>query len=230
MTNGGRVLLADSNADIAAAVTAAAAHKGIRLDWCLDGARALIAVGAEPPSILVLSARLGVVDPPKIVATVRDQSDVPILIGAGPHDEDVARAAVEAGATAMIERPYDIGQIASFVEAGRRPPDETHTATPLLVAGPISVDRRGHRVHVRGREVSLTNRELALLAFLVERRGRVADQDEISQAVWGHPTDTNTVAVHVKRLRVKLGEDPQLGQFITTIRGVGYRLAPSLCA
>jgi DNA-binding response OmpR family regulator len=230
VTNAGRVLLADSNADVAAAVTAAAAHKGIRLDWCLDGGRALIAVGAEPPSVLVLSARLGVVDPPKIVSTVRDQSDVPILIGAGPHDEDIARVAVEAGATAVIERPYDIGQITSFVDAARAHHDEPTTAAALLIAGPISVDRRGHRVHVRGREVSLTNRELALLAFLVERRGRVADQDEISHAVWGHPTDTNTVAVHVKRLRVKLGEDPELGQFITTIRGVGYRLAPSLCA
>ena len=230
MTGAGRVLLADSNADIAAAVTAAAARKGIRLDWCLDGARVLIAVGAEPPSVLVLSARLGVVDPPNIVSTIRDQSDVPILIGVGPHDEDLARVAVEAGATAMIERPYDIGQITSFVEAGRPSGGETYSSAELLVAGPISVDRRGHRVHVRDREISLTNRELALLAFLVERRGRVADQDEISHAVWGHLTDTNTVAVHVKRLRVKLGEDPELGQFITTIRGVGYRLAPSLCA
>ena len=50
----------------------------------------------------------------------------------------------------------------------------------------------------------------------------------ISQAVWGHSTETNTVAVHVKRLREKLGTDPQHGQIIRTIRGLGYGLAPSL--
>ena len=51
---------------------------------------------------------------------------------------------------------------------------------------------------------------------------------EISAVVWGRVSGTNTVAVHVKRLREKLGADPEHGEFIRTIRGAGYRLAPSL--
>jgi DNA-binding response OmpR family regulator len=58
----------------------------------------------------------------------------------------------------------------------------------------------------------------------------VASTEEISRAVWGRSSETNTVAVHVKRLREKLGEDPEHGEFIRTIRGAGYRLAPSICA
>jgi DNA-binding response OmpR family regulator len=69
-----------------------------------------------------------------------------------------------------------------------------------------------------------------LLVFLIQQRGRVASREEISRAVWGRSSDTNTVAVHVKRLRKKLGHDPEHGEFIRTIRGAGYRLAPSICA
>jgi DNA-binding response OmpR family regulator len=63
----------------------------------------------------------------------------------------------------------------------------------------------------------------------MKRRGRVASSDQISEAVWGHPTATNTVAVHIKRLRAKLGSDIEHGPLIRTIRGLGYRLAPSIC-
>ncbi len=100
----------------------------------------------------------------------------------------------------------------------------------MYVAGPIRVDQDGYETRVRGREVQLTQRELELLVYLIERRGRVASNDEISRAVWGHPADTNTVAVHVRRLREKLGHDSEHGEFIRTIRGAGYRLAPSICA
>ncbi|UOT03848.1 winged helix-turn-helix domain-containing protein [Rhodococcus opacus] len=98
-----------------------------------------------------------------------------------------------------------------------------------LVAGPIRVDVSAFEVHVRDVEVLLTRREFELLIYLIEQRGRVADADQISRAVWGRATDTNTVAVHIRRLRTKLGADPDHWQIIRTIRGVGYRLAPSLC-
>ena len=78
--------------------------------------------------------------------------------------------------------------------------------------------------------VELTQRELELLIFLIVHQGTVTSTEEISQAVWGHPAETNTVAVHVKRLRQKLGADPLHGEYIRTVRGAGYRLAPSICA
>ena len=100
----------------------------------------------------------------------------------------------------------------------------------MFTAGPIHVDRRSYETRVRGNYVQLTQRELELLVFLIERHGSVASSEEISTAVWGHPAHTNTVAVHVKRLREKLGPDPEHGEYIRTIRGAGYRLAPSIYA
>ena len=124
-------------------------------------------------------------------------------------------------------RPYDITAIAPFAIKGSIDFDG---APALYIAGPIEVDPRGYETRVGGRDVQLTQRELELLIFLIKQRGRVASSEEISRAVWGHSSDTNTVAVHVKRLREKLGNDPQHGEFIRTIRGAGYRLTPSICA
>ncbi len=99
----------------------------------------------------------------------------------------------------------------------------------ILLAGPLKVDLQRYEVRLRGEEVRLTARELDLLAYLIRRAGSVASAEEISTAVWHGPTSTNTVTVHINRIRLKLGDDPQHGHMIRTVRGVGYRLAPSLC-
>ena len=220
----GSLLLVDTDPVIAEQLMDDAARTGIDTVWCSDGVEALLAVGAEPPSALVLQARTEVVDAAIIAAAVRGRWSLPILVGSAPEDDDVARQVLEAGASAVIARPYDITAIAPFALSSDKRADEPAT----LFAGPIHVDPDGYETRVRGREVQLTQRELELLVFLIKQRGRVVSSEEISDAVWGRVSDTNTVAVHVKRLRDKLGIDAEHGEFIRTIRGAGYRLAPSI--
>ncbi len=223
----GSMVVAEADEAIATDLIEAAAHVGIDTTWCRDGAEVLLAVGAEPPRVLVIAAHIDTVDAPSISAAVRSHFDLPILVGAVPGQEDLARAALAAGASAVIARPYDIAAIALFaVNANHLSTDEPS----VFVAGPIHVDRRGYETRVRDRHVELTQRELDLLVFFIQQRGTVVSSEEISRAVWGRTSDTNTVAVHIKRLREKLGEDPEHGEFIRTIRGAGYRLAPSICA
>lgn len=221
----GSMVLAETDAVIASDVMAAAAKAGIAATWCRDGAEALLAVGAELPNVLVISAHTDTVAAARIASAVRRRSDLPILVGAAPGEEALARQALFEGASAVIVRPYDFTAIEPFALDANDSADST-----VFTAGPIRVDRRGYETRVRGRDVQLTQRELELLVFLIVRRGSVASSEEISAAVWGHPAHTNTVAVHVKRLRTKLGVDPVHGEFIRTIRGAGYRLAPSICA
>ncbi len=228
MTTGtGSLVVVEANSKVAAALMEAAALIGIETTWCRDGADALLTVGANPPSVLVLAAHIDTVSAARISAAVRSRWSLPILVGAASGEEEFAREALAAGASAVIVRPYDITAIAPFALSGNgKPPEESS----LFVAGPIRVDRRGYETRVGNRYVELTQRELELLVFLIEHRGTVTSTEEISRAVWGHPSETNTVAVHVKRLRQKLGADPEHGEYIRTVRGAGYRLAPSICA
>jgi DNA-binding response OmpR family regulator len=219
----GTLVLTDGDVAIATQLMEEATELGIRTTWCRDGPEALLTVGAESPDVLVIAARTDTVDTVSVASAVRNRSTLPILVGSEVGEDDLARSALVAGASAVIARPYDISAIAPFVLG-----NNARQEREFFVAGPIQVDRRGYETRVRGRHVQLTQRELELLTYLIERRGDVASSDEISHAVWGRASDTNTVAVHVRRLREKLGHDAEHGEFIRTIRGAGYRLAPSI--
>jgi DNA-binding response OmpR family regulator len=193
--------------------------------WCRDGASALLEVGALAPTVLVIADRIdGSVSAAEVVATVRDHTDVPVLVGTDPNDQATARRALALGGSAVITRPYDASAVIAFAGNGAAP-----SSTCELIAGPLMVNTLHHEVRLRGNDVVLTRRELDVLVYLIRQRGRVASSERISAAVWGRPTDTNTVAVHIKRLRAKLGTDAEHGPLIRTIRGAGYRLAPSIC-
>ncbi|MCZ7684323.1 MAG: winged helix-turn-helix domain-containing protein [Sandaracinaceae bacterium] len=85
------------------------------------------------------------------------------------------------------------------------------------------LDVAAHEVALDGRPVSLTNQEFALLKFLASNRGRVYSRQQLLERVWGvtYYGGSRTVDIHVRRLRMKLGED---NLPIETVRGVGYKL------
>jgi DNA-binding response OmpR family regulator len=219
------VVLCDSDADIAQPLLRAVDGHGMHATWCRDGASALLEVGAQAPTVLVIADRIeGSVSAAEVVATVRDHTNVPVLVGTDPNDQATDRRALALGGSAVITRPYDVSAVIAFAGNGAG-----SGSTGELVAGPLIVKMQNHEVRLRGNDVVLTRRELDVLVYLIRQRGRVASSEQISAAVWGRPTDTNTVAVHIKRLRAKLGSDAEHGPLIRTIRGAGYRLAPSVC-
>jgi DNA-binding response OmpR family regulator len=92
----------------------------------------------------------------------------------------------------------------------------------IIKVGSVVIDRQGHEVTVDGKPVGLTARELALLVFFCDRRGRVVSREEALSKVWGDAYDggARTVDIHVRRLRQKLGDALPL----RTMRGAGYKL------
>jgi DNA-binding response OmpR family regulator len=223
------MLLVEPDEDLGRELVNAARRRGLRTSWSRDGGNALLRAGATKPDLVVVAARLPILDSSTVIRTIRHRWKMCILVGATPCDEALARAALEAGAHATVARPYDLNTVLRLGLGA----DEIHLRPGLagvMTVGPVMVDLGRHEVRLDDREVQLTTRELQLLAYLIRRDGDVANQNEISAAVWGHPADSNTIAVHIKRLRDKLGIHPIHGQLIITIRGAGYRLTPSLYA
>jgi len=218
-------MLTEPDAKIASSLLRAASAMALNIKWCHDGATMLAGFDSFRPDLLILAAIVPDITVSTLVEVLRWRWAIPILIGAAKDDDGPARAALAAGATAIIARPYNLEAILPIglgAAAAAAAPDAP------LVAGPILVDSLRHEVRVGRREVVLSPKEFELLCYLIRQQGRVASTDEIATAVWGHTTDTNTVAVHVKRLRSKMGDDPEHGQLIRTVRGVGYRISPSL--
>jgi two-component system, OmpR family, response regulator len=97
---------------------------------------------------------------------------------------------------------------------------------PVLRVGPIELDAATYEVRLDGRRLAIPLREFELLRYLMDRADRVVTRDDIARDVWNRagPITTNTINVHVKRLRKRLGDGQARPSLIRTVRGVGFRL------
>jgi two-component system phosphate regulon response regulator PhoB len=130
----------------------------------------------------------------------------------------------ELGADDYVVKPFSVRELLLRIEAIlRRGKGEVTTEQPTEF-GCLRIDRGAHRVWVNQSEIELTALEFKLLLNLFERKNRVQSRASLLDDVWGIAADitTRTVDTHVKRLRQKLGA---AGDYIETVRGVGYRFA-----
>jgi len=130
------------------------------------------------------------------------------------------------GADDYLVKPFAFDELLARIEALlRRPRDQRTPVSRTLTVGGLELDRSTMRVMRDGEEITLTARELALLELFMTSPGRVLSRERILSNVWGVDEDplTNVVDVFVRRLRSKV--DPVDGaSYITTLRGLGYRL------
>ena len=132
----------------------------------------------------------------------------------------------ELGADDYVVKPFSVRELVLRVQAVLRRASAEEQPQAIVEFGVLRIDRDAHRAWVDGKEVELTALEFKLLVMLYDRRNRVQTREALLQDVWGIDADmtTRTVDTHVKRLREKLGP---AGEYIETVRGVGYRFADS---
>jgi len=219
------LLVADPDANLVHALTRALAPEGIAVAGAADGAQALLQAGALRPDMVLVSAVLPVIGPIEFVRAVRAVRTVPVLLGVDEGHAEQAVQALAAGATACVARPYRVPELlplmqSTFAGEPRRP-------STVLQVGDVELDASAHQVRVAGSPVHLPLREFELLHYLMRNAGRTVTREQIMRHVWHaeDPMSTNTIAVHVKRLRARLGDHDD--RLIQTVRGVGYRLAAS---
>jgi DNA-binding response OmpR family regulator len=201
-----------------------------------DPADALLQAGLVQPDAVLLGPDIAPLDPPTVVRALIRRSRIPVLVGVGEDDGRSVTEALAAGALACVARPYRSREILAILrsivrdEADRQPHDPM-AGHPLacLTVGPVRIDPAARNVQVRGRSIQLPPQEFRLLHLLMRNVGRVVTRDQIWAEVWGEPRpdSSNTVTVHIRRLRARLGEGPDEPVSIVTVRGMGYRLTPS---
>ena len=132
---------------------------------------------------------------------------------------------LELGADDYVTKPYSVRELLLRIQAVlRRGGNEAPAITEF---GDLKIDRAAHRVWVLGTESVLTALEFKLLATLFDLQNRVQSRNVLLNDVWGMQANitSRTVDTHVKRLREKLGA---AGDYIETVRGVGYRFKGEL--
>ncbi|WP_435109049.1 response regulator transcription factor [Nocardiopsis synnemataformans] len=225
-----RVLLVEPESEQSHQLVLSLSGHDVDITVCVDGAEALLRVGMMRPDTLLTSATPPEVDLETLVRVTRRATDIPILIGVGPGDSQRAMRALAAGATACVNRPYRIPELAALLRGSLPGADgggsDGAVSSAALRSGALELDALGHRLFVDGSPVNLALREFGIMDFLLRHSGRVVSREELWTEVWHKPLPpvNNTIAVHIRRLRHKLGDSEAQPRFIHTVRGIGYRL------
>ena len=220
------LLIADPDPDVADELASELARHHVDVEVCIGAADALVAAGTLQPDAVLIAAEPGDLTGAEVVQVLAKRTNIPLLVGIGDGQGDHAGAALSSGATACIARPYRLNELIPLMKSIR--PDSIGMPEPPIECGALRLDPATLEVHLYSRSIRLPLREYELLRFLMVHTDRVLTPEQIYRTVWGRSNGhrSNTLAVHIKRLRVRLGDHQENPRIIKTVRGVGYRLIP----
>lgn len=225
------VLLVDADPEPAGDLVADLAALGVAVAVCPDGAEALLSLGTSCPEVILLAPGTPLLTRPAFVRVLRRRHRMPVIVGVDANAADAATC-LAAGATSCISWPFTLVDVLPLLAVTSRANKPTVVTPPsnhaVLRAGEILVDEVAHEVRISGHLVHLPLREFNLLTILVRNAETVVPVDFLLDTIWGPGggRESNTLEVHIRRLRLRLGDDPHRPHIIHTIRGLGYRLDP----
>ena len=182
------------------------------------------AMKEQRPELIILDVMLPGEDGLTILRKLRSSpvtADIPVIMATAKDSEYDKVIGLDSGADDYLAKPFGMMEMVSRIRAVLR---RAGSRQPVILSyGRIVLDEGGHAVTVDGKTILLTLKEYELLKLFMESPGRVFTRDNILSSVWGvdFAGETRTVDVHVGTLRTKL---EKAGDYIRTVRGVGYKL------
>ena len=215
-----RILIAEDEGRIASFLEKGLRANGFTTTVTEDGREALDLADSDDFDLLILDVGLPGRDGFSVLRELRERGrSLPVIILTARGSVEDTVAGLEGGADDYVPKPFRFEELLARVRARLR---EDRAAEPtVLRVGDASLDLRTRRLSVGGRTAELTAREFAMAEMFFRHPGQVLSREQLLSHVWGYDYDpgSNVVEVYVRYLRQKLGE-----AWITTIRGMGYRL------
>ncbi|KRM88066.1 response regulator transcription factor [Lacticaseibacillus thailandensis] len=216
-----RLLIVEDNQDIQALLRAVL-EPDYQLTAATNGAQALPLLKQQSFDLMILDLMLPGVSGESILKTLRQTSNLPVLVLTAIRDKEHIAAVLNAGANDYLTKPFDIDELVARVRVQLRT-QHTHATQALNVEG-IVLDPQTHTVKVDGQLIELSRKEFELLALLMQNPHQVFAKEDIYQAIWHEPylDAENTLNVHLSHLRSKLNIGKK--QYVTSVWGIGVRL------
>ncbi len=150
-----------------------------------------------------------------------ETEQIPVIMLTARGSEFDRVTGLDMGADDYVVKPFGTMELISRVRAVLRRFEKTQDKK-IYDLGELHVEPAKHMISVSGKGVSLSYKEYILLMVLLEAEGNVVERDKLLSRVWGeYYTESRTLDVHIRKLRVKLGD---AGRMIRTVKGIGYRL------
>lgn len=191
-----------------------------------SGRQAIRMCASTKPDLVLLDLGLPDMDGKDVVTSIREWSQVPIIVlSVIASDQEIANA-LNIGANDYVVKPFNLDVLLARINAALRSSAIRETGEPELRNGPLRMDLVRHEVFLNDEMISFTPKEYDLLRYFMVNRGKMLTHKEILRKVWGeaHSDDTTYLRVYIGQIREKIEQTPSSPMFITTEAGIGYRM------
>lgn len=231
------VLVVEDDPAVARILVDALELEDYRVWHAADGHEARAHLERARPDLILLDLLLPDIDGLVLCSLLKSLAEVPIIICSASVRRSDPFLSLKLGADDFVRKPFELDDLLARIEAIlRRSPPRTIGA-PLppparmseLRVGDLVVEPARRRAALGGEVLPLTPTEFRLLTALAAHPGTVLTRDRLAHEVWGYADASNgrTIDVHIRRLRVKLGQTRMRGPSIASVRGLGYRITES---
>ncbi|WP_072524044.1 response regulator transcription factor [Clostridium sp. Marseille-P3244] len=228
-----KILMIEDDKDIREGVRILLEGEGYSVSEAENGRKGLELL-AEEPDLVILDVMMPGMSGLKTCEEIRKISYVPVLFLTARSQESDKLIGLMAGGDDYLPKPFTYSELLGRVKAlvrrwkvyrGKEEPEGDPKEKQIELAG-IRVNVDFNEVHVRGNVVELSDLEYHILLLLMKYPGKIFSAQNLYESIWNEPYFYNcnsTVMVHIRRLRVKIEEDPQDPKLIVTVWGKGYR-------
>ena len=221
-----RILVVEDEISFSDPLSYLLSKEGYDVEVVDNGPAALTAFDSNGADLVLLDLMLPGLSGIDICRSIRQRSNVPVIMLTAKDGEIDKVVGLEIGADDYVTKPYSSRELLARIKAVLRRNNEPEELVPSTIeGGPVRMDVDRHVVTVAGEPAQLPLKEFELLEMLLRNVGRVLTRTQLIDRIWGsdYVGDTKTLDVHVKRLRAKIEPDPASPVHIITVRGLGYK-------
>lgn len=231
MKNATKILIVDDDPEIREIVRVLLESEGLTTLEAADGATALSAF-SDDVDLVILDIMMTGMSGYQVCLKMREQSNVPILFLTAKNKDSDLTLGFSSGGDDYLAKPFSYAELLARVKGllrryqtykGKTGLDDE---TPLEWRGIVLYQNR-NEAWKDGEELNLTDKEYQILKLMLAHRGRLFSAQNLYESVWEEPffySSSNTVMVHIRRLREKIEKNPQEPTLLKTVWGKGYRI------
>ena len=219
---GYHILIVEDDKDIRDGIEIYLKNQGYIVSQAADGIEGLKAMEQEEIHLAIVDIMMPRMDGITMMMKMREKGyDFPVIMLSAKSEEVDKIMGLNMGADDYVAKPFGTMELISRVRAVLRRFQKTNR-DKIYEIGELYVEPAKHIITVSGKEAALSYKEYILLLVLLEAEGDVVERERLLTSVWGeYYTESRTLDVHIRKLRVKLGE---AGKMIQTVKGIGYKL------